>query len=172
MAQLVKNLPAMREMWVWSLGWEDPLEKGALQYCAGFPSYINMNQISHRYTCVPSFLNLSSTHPVLYRKFSLAIYVTHDSVYFCHYNQTLFQSCRYIYGLSNVPCYSQYGEATEVRNGVCTVTASEANRSRKTLSWLMKIIVPLPWWDFLIQTRLSTQLCRYLWENSSHGDWD
>ena len=27
-AQLVKNLPAMWETWVWSLGWEDPLEKG------------------------------------------------------------------------------------------------------------------------------------------------
>ena len=27
-ARLVKNLPAMRETWVWSLGWEDPLEKG------------------------------------------------------------------------------------------------------------------------------------------------
>ena len=28
MAQLVKNLPVMRETWVRSLGWEDPLEKG------------------------------------------------------------------------------------------------------------------------------------------------
>ena len=28
MAQPVKNLPAMQEMWVRSLGWEDPLEKG------------------------------------------------------------------------------------------------------------------------------------------------
>ena len=27
-AQLVKNLPAMQEIWVQSLGWEDPLEKG------------------------------------------------------------------------------------------------------------------------------------------------
>ena len=32
-AQLVKNLPAMQEIWVWetwvrSLGWEDPLQKG------------------------------------------------------------------------------------------------------------------------------------------------
>ena len=27
-AQLVKNLPAMRETWLQSLGWEDPLEKG------------------------------------------------------------------------------------------------------------------------------------------------
>ena len=28
MVQLVKNLPAMQETWVRSLGWEDPLEKG------------------------------------------------------------------------------------------------------------------------------------------------
>ena len=27
-AQLVKNPPVMRETWVQSLGWEDPLEKG------------------------------------------------------------------------------------------------------------------------------------------------
>ena len=27
-AQLVKNLPAMLETWVQSLGWKDPLEKG------------------------------------------------------------------------------------------------------------------------------------------------
>ena len=27
-ARLVKNLPAMQEAWVLSLGWEDPLEKG------------------------------------------------------------------------------------------------------------------------------------------------
>ena len=28
LAQLVKNPPAMRETWVPSLGWEDPLEEG------------------------------------------------------------------------------------------------------------------------------------------------
>ena len=27
MAQMVKNLPAMQETWVQSLGWADPLEK-------------------------------------------------------------------------------------------------------------------------------------------------
>ena len=27
-AQMVKNLPAIQETWVQSLGWEDPLEKG------------------------------------------------------------------------------------------------------------------------------------------------
>ena len=26
-AQMVKRLPAMREIWVRSLGWDDPLEK-------------------------------------------------------------------------------------------------------------------------------------------------
>ena len=34
-AQLVKNLPAIQETWVQSLGWKDPLEKGKatqLQY--------------------------------------------------------------------------------------------------------------------------------------------
>ena len=31
-AQLVKNLPAMRETWVQSLGWEDPLGKGKANY--------------------------------------------------------------------------------------------------------------------------------------------
>ena len=31
-AQLVKNLPAMQETWIPSLGWEDPLEKGMATY--------------------------------------------------------------------------------------------------------------------------------------------
>ena len=31
-AQLVKNLPAMQETWVWSLGWEDPLDKGTVTH--------------------------------------------------------------------------------------------------------------------------------------------
>ena len=32
MAQTVKNPPAMWETWVQSLGWEDPLEKGAVTH--------------------------------------------------------------------------------------------------------------------------------------------
>ena len=30
--QLVKNLPETRETWLWSLGWDDPLEKGKSTY--------------------------------------------------------------------------------------------------------------------------------------------
>ena len=35
-AQMVKNLPAMQETWIWSLGLEDPLEKG-LYSCLASP---------------------------------------------------------------------------------------------------------------------------------------
>ena len=43
MAQLVKNLPAMRETWVWSLGWEDPLEKGQATHSSilGLPLWLS-----------------------------------------------------------------------------------------------------------------------------------
>ena len=37
MAQLVKNLPAMLETWVWLLGWEDPLEKERLPTPVSWP---------------------------------------------------------------------------------------------------------------------------------------
>ena len=33
-AQLVKNLPAMQETWVRSLGWEDTLEKRTATHCS------------------------------------------------------------------------------------------------------------------------------------------
>ena len=36
-AQLIKNLPAMRETWVWSLGWEDSLEKGKATHFSILP---------------------------------------------------------------------------------------------------------------------------------------
>ena len=31
---MVKNLPAMQETWIRSLGWEDPLEKGVATRCS------------------------------------------------------------------------------------------------------------------------------------------
>ena len=35
--QMVKNLPAVQENWVWSLGWEDPLEKGMAPHSVFLP---------------------------------------------------------------------------------------------------------------------------------------
>jgi len=36
-AQMAKNLPAMQETWVRSLGWEDPLEEGMVTHSVFFP---------------------------------------------------------------------------------------------------------------------------------------
>ena len=39
---MVKNLPAMQETWFWSLGWEDPLQRGyPLQYSFFFFFFLN-----------------------------------------------------------------------------------------------------------------------------------
>ena len=59
-AQLVRNPPAIGETWVWSLGWEDPLEKGTtypLQY-SGLEN--SMNCIVHR--VAKSWTQLSDFH--------------------------------------------------------------------------------------------------------------
>ena len=34
---MVENLPAMKETWVWSLDWEDPLEKGMATHSSVLP---------------------------------------------------------------------------------------------------------------------------------------
>ena len=56
MAQLVKTLPAMWETWVYSLGWEDPLEY-PLQY-SGLEN--SMNCIVHGVS--KSWTRLSDFH--------------------------------------------------------------------------------------------------------------
>ena len=35
-AQMLKNLPAVQKTWVWSLGWEDPLEEGMATHSSIF----------------------------------------------------------------------------------------------------------------------------------------
>ena len=44
MAQLVKNLPAMQETWVRSLGWEDPLEEGMATHSSILAWKISMDR--------------------------------------------------------------------------------------------------------------------------------
>ena len=54
MAQIVKNLPAMQETWVRSLGWEDPLEKGMATYSSVLAwriSWIVQSMGSQRVEC-------------------------------------------------------------------------------------------------------------------------
>ena len=48
-AQLGKNLPVMWETWVWSLGWEDPLEKGNATHSSilGHKELDTIERLSH-----------------------------------------------------------------------------------------------------------------------------
>ena len=55
-AQLVKNLPAMRETWVQSLGWEDPLEKGK-----GYP--LQYSSLENSMDCIVHGISKSWTRP-------------------------------------------------------------------------------------------------------------
>ena len=49
--QLVKNLPAMWDIWIQSLGWEDPLEKGKATHSLQYPGLENsMDYIVHGVT--------------------------------------------------------------------------------------------------------------------------
>ena len=60
MAQQVKNLPAMWETWILSLGWEDPLEKGKATHSSILAWRIPMDCIIHRVT--KSQTRLSDVH--------------------------------------------------------------------------------------------------------------
>ena len=46
-AQVVKNPPAMWETWVWSLGWEDVLEKGATTHSGMGSSSVDSNSLKY-----------------------------------------------------------------------------------------------------------------------------
>ena len=50
MPQLEKNLPAMQDTWVRSLGWEDPLEKGKATHSSILAMENSMGYIDHGVT--------------------------------------------------------------------------------------------------------------------------
>ena len=49
---MVKNLPAMRETWVRSLGWEDPLEEGMITHSSILAWRILMDRVAWGATVV------------------------------------------------------------------------------------------------------------------------
>ena len=50
MAQIVKNLPAVKETWVQSLSWEDPLEESMATHCSILAWRIPMDKGAWRAT--------------------------------------------------------------------------------------------------------------------------
>ena len=73
-AQLVKNLPAIRKPWVQPLGWEDPLEKGKgregkypLQYSGLENSMDSVNGVAKSWTQLSDFHFTSLQSPYKYK---------------------------------------------------------------------------------------------------------
>ena len=69
--QTVKNLPAMQEIWVWSLGWEDPLDEGMQPTPVFLPgdfhgqtSLVCYSPSGHRESNTTEQLTLSFSHQV------------------------------------------------------------------------------------------------------------
>ena len=58
-AQLIKNVPVMQETWVWSLGWEDPLEKGKAIHSSilawRIPSDCRVHGVANSWTWLSDF---------------------------------------------------------------------------------------------------------------------
>ena len=84
-AQLVKNLPAMREIWVQSLGWEDPLEKGKAPTPVFSPgeSHGLYNMWGRKESDMTEWLSLHL--PILKAVFSLSLWypLEHKSCFPC-----------------------------------------------------------------------------------------
>ena len=81
-AQLVKNPPTMRETWVWSLGGEDPLEKGrayALQY-SGLENSMDCIVWGCKESDTTEWLSLSNLNN-LEKLFCIALFLLY---YQCH----------------------------------------------------------------------------------------
>ena len=74
--QMVKNLPAMQESWVRSLGWEDPLEKGIATRRRWHPTPVLLPGKSHGQRnlvgCSPWGRKESDTTERLHFQFSLS----------------------------------------------------------------------------------------------------
>ena len=58
--QLVKNLPAMRETWVQSLGWEEPLEKGNATHSSILAWRITVHGVTKSQAQLGDFHSLTS----------------------------------------------------------------------------------------------------------------
>ena len=86
-AQMVKNLPAMQETWVQSLGWEDPLEEGMAAHSSilawrilwtvelGGPQSMGLQRVATKHSHLlgqSSFSSVSQSCPTLWTPWTAA----------------------------------------------------------------------------------------------------
>ena len=108
-SQTVKNMPAMRETWIWSLGWEDPLEKGMATHSSILAWEISLQSMGsqrvehswvtnrHTYTHIHSVLNMFKVgKPMLwYRFISLNAFSAYEGFIrrWCHHKLRWIYMC-------------------------------------------------------------------------------
>ena len=123
-AQLVKNPPAMWEIWAWSMGWEDPLEKGKAGYPLQYSGLENsMGNVVHGLAKSWTWLRNFHYKPGIY---SINLYnrITTEKYIYCVYFQDITWSRREVKFIQNW----QQELVSEVRH---TNTALQLVRNRK-----------------------------------------
>ena len=119
--QTVKHLPTMRETWIQSLGWEDPLEKGRATHSSivawripwtedpGRLQSMGMQRVRHNWVTKPSPAQHKDTHVTFHKEhcsagfFSCDVFVRPQ----CQSNND--QICRSYDMFFSVDCYPQLG---------------------------------------------------------------
>ena len=65
MTQMLKNLPAVQETWVWSLDWDDPMEEGMATHSSILAWRFSMNRRNWQatvYEATKSWHNWANKH--------------------------------------------------------------------------------------------------------------
>ena len=115
-AQLVKNLPAMREIWVRSLAWEDPLEKGKGTHSStvrhNWVTFTFMDTEGWLYKLIRRFFTAESSGSLTPLLFKSPLYDKRtDSIWFQYFQfSSVTQSCPtllpHVLQYARLPCPS------------------------------------------------------------------
>ena len=87
-AQTIKNLPAMQETWVWSVGWKDLLEKGM----ATTPVFLLRKSHGQR-----SLGGYSSCGRRIRHDWATNIFFSHEYKYICLYVYVIYSFIRLVF---------------------------------------------------------------------------
>ena len=114
-AQVVKNLPAMRETWLWSQGWEDPLKEG-------MATHYSCLENSHEQSSLVGHSPWSHKESDTTEQLSLSLSITN----MMFIDVTLYSSCDLITIILWLWLAFKFSQT--LRSGKCTNTKMKKNR--------------------------------------------
>ena len=100
---MVKNLPAIWETWVQSLGWGDPLEKGMAMHSSNLQNTVH--GVTKNWTELSDF-HFHLTSQLIYNVLPISAIQQNDSVLYILF-KILFSFIAYPRRLNRVPCVIQ-----------------------------------------------------------------